>query len=317
MPESVLITGGAGFVGQALVARCLADGHVVTVIDNLCAGNLDHLRLFRKEITFHKLDILDVASVRVAMEEAKPEIVFHLAAHHFIPFCNSHPQETLRVNVEGSYTVLSEAARLGTHVAVLTSSGALYPSQTDPLSEGIKAAPVDIYGLSKQLMEQAAQFIANTSNMTCVAARLFNVYGPHETNPHLIPEIIAGLHRGSVVRLGNIDTKRDYIYVEDAGDLLYECSKLRSGYSVVNVGTGSEYSAQEIVDTIARLLGSEVKIDIDDSRKRAVDKMHQRADTRRLESFTGARARISLAEGLGRLLAYEGITATSGLVSSY
>lgn len=307
-PSNVLITGGAGFVGRALVRECLHQGHNISVIDNLCAGTLENLREFRDDISYHEIDILDATRVRAVMNAAQPEIVFHLAAHHFIPFCNAHPQDTLRVNAEGSYVVLSEAARAGARVAVSASSGALYPSQEGPLEEDLTVAPVDVYGLSKQLMEQTCQFIARTSGMTCVAARLFNVYGPFETNPHLIPDIIAGLRVGRTLHLGNTHTKRDYIYVDDVATLLYRCAGLTEpDYLTVNIGTGVQYSADDIVREIAEILETEIEIRVDASRRRAVDKLFQRADTTRLESLLGRAAAVSLSEGLERLLTHEGL----------
>src|SRR5262245_48684470 len=110
--ESVLITGGAGFVGRALTALCLREGHPVTIIDNLRTGSKDNLDPFISEIEFFEVDVLDEPQVRRVMETTQPDIVFHLAAIHFIPYCVRNPSETLRVNVEGTMTVLMAAADL-------------------------------------------------------------------------------------------------------------------------------------------------------------------------------------------------------------
>jgi UDP-glucose 4-epimerase len=204
--------------------------------------------------------------------------------------------------------VLSAATEAGARRAIVASSGAFYPSLEDLLSEDLEPAAVDVYGLSKQLTENVTQFIATTTGMTCVAARLFNTYGPYETNPHLIPHIMESLQDGPEVQLGNIHTRRDYIYVDDVAELLYlAVTSAEDRYTVVNVGTGDEYSAEEIVQTIGRLLGTEIKINVDESRVRAVDKMHQRADTKRLQALTGTAARHSLEEGLRKLLQHEQI----------
>lgn len=242
------------------------------------------------------------------MKNAKPSVVFHLAAHHFIPFCDKHPNETIRVNVEGTYAVLSSAARHGVEVAVVASTGAIYPSQEDVLHESLEPVPPDVYGLSKLMAEQVTRFIARTTGMTCVAARLFNAYGPFETNPHLIPDIIECLRLGPTVSLGNIHTKRDYIYVDDVALLLYKlATKARGNFSAVNVGTGVEYSAEGIVREIGRILGYDIKIKVDASRVRAVDKLHQRADATTLQATTGTHAAHNLADGLRKLLAHEGL----------
>ena len=261
---------------------------------------------FSDEISFYRTDILDRTSLDAVMAKSRPSIVFHLAAHHFIPFCNENPCDTLRVNVEGTHAVLSAAARNNSEVAVVASSGALYPSQDDALGEDIEPAPTDIYGLSKLMTEQVAQLISATTDLRCVAARLFNTYGAYETNPHLIPQIIECLHREPVVRLGNIHTKRDYIYVEDVAEMLYRLSRSAvERYTVANVGTGIEYSAEDIVSVIGELLHREIRIEVDRSRLRGVDKLHQRANIGRLEELTAARPLHSLAEGLQKLITHE------------
>lgn len=306
--QRVLVTGGAGFIGRWIVAQCLKQGYQVVVYDNLQAGSVDHLLEFSDHIDFYEADILDVATLQAVMEEVQPTIVFHMAALHFIPYCNAHPQETLRVNVEGTYNVLEAAARAGVRTAVVASSGAIYPSVEGLIPETLPPAPVDIYGLSKLLTEQVAEQFARTTDMACVAARLFNTYGPFETNPHLIPHIIASLQQGPVVELGNIHTKRDYIYVEDVARLLIALGEqVRAGYEVVNVGTGREYSAKEIVETLSELMGQEIEIRIDPGRVRRVDKLHQQADTTRLQQLTGMLPKVTLREGLARLLQHEGL----------
>lgn len=306
MPESVLITGGAGFIGRALVARCLNSNMNVAVLDNLSAGRRENLARFVRHISFTEGDILDADKLDEVMAQVRPNIVFHLAALHFIPFCNAHPRETIRVNVEGTHLVLDAASRYGARVAVLASTGAFYPSQATPLSEETDAVPSDIYGLSKLMAEQVTQYVSANTGMTCVAARLFNTYGPYETNPHLIPEIINGLKNGNGVKLGNIHTKRDYIYVDDVAELLYSCAVTTSeGYTTVNIGTGQEHSAEDIVGVIAGLLKRNITISIENQRRRNNDKLHQLADIRRLESMTGLRPRYALTDGLRQLLLHE------------
>jgi UDP-glucose 4-epimerase len=306
--KAILITGGAGFIGRALIARCLEDGHAVTVIDNLHVGRIDNIQPYIDRIEFYQADILDKFVIEDVFAKSRPNVVFHLAAHHFIPFCEAHPGETLRVNVEGTYSVLHQAARHGASVAVVASSGSIYPSFDDPLPEDLGAAPVDVYGLSKHLTEMVAQFAASTTGLSCVAARLFNTYGPHESNPHLIPHIIESLRHGPEVQLGNIHTKRDYIYVEDVARILYSCAQsARERYTAVNVGTGIEYSAEEIVRILNKLLGFEIEINVDASRLRTVDKLHQRADTRKLETLIGRQHLHSMSAGLRKLLTHERI----------
>jgi UDP-glucose 4-epimerase len=308
--KSAFITGGAGFIGRWIVDRCLQDGYAVTVYDNFCAGTRENIAAFDGRITVIESDILDREALTAAVGEAQPDVLFHMAAHHFIPFCDAHPDETLRVNVEGTYTVLDIAAKAGVSTAVVASSGAIYPSVDELISEDLTAAPVDVYGLSKLLTEGVCEHIARTTDLQVVAARLFNTYGAYETNPHLIPHIMERLHEGPVVPLGNIHTKRDYIYVEDVAELLFaaataDLSRYEHGYAVTNVGTGVEYSAEEIIEALRALTGTPIEIKQRANRKRSVDKLHQRADTTRLMALTGTSAQHSLQAGLAKLLQHE------------
>jgi len=304
--ENVLITGGAGFIGRAIVAKCLEQGHKVTVVDNLSAGRMENISAFLPEISFHQQDILNRSSLEAIFNQTKPGIIFHMAALHYIPYCNAHPDQTLRTNVEGTFNVLEKCVAHNARVAVIASSGAFYPSLDTPLNEETEALPVDVYGLSKLITEQTAKFHASTSSLKCVAARLFNTYGPYETNPHLIPVILESLSKGDDILLGNIHTKRDYIFVEDVAEILYRSAFIdHESFMAINVGTGDEHSAQDIVEMIGELLDRAIHIDIDSARIRLVDKQHQMADTRKLRLKTGLQAKHSLRKGLQKLLVHE------------
>ena len=306
--QRVFITGGAGFIGRWVARQALQDGLDVAVYDNLSAGSRDHVAEFADRITLLQDDIMHADALQGALDTFRPDTVIHLAALHFIPYCNAHPTETLRVNTEGTYAVLTAAAKAGVKRAVVASSGIVYPSVDDLLEEDGPLAPPDIYGLSKRMAEEVTEYVARTTGMHAVVARLFNTYGPFETNPHLIPHILERLHRGRVVDLGNIYTKRDYVYVEDVARLLVAAARAaEAGCEVINVGTGAEASAEEIIGEISSLMGEPIEIQVDPDRVRKVDKMHQRASTRRLEAFTGQRATHDLQDGLRKLLQHEGL----------
>lgn len=304
----VFITGGAGFIGRWVVARCLADGHEVTAYDNLCVGRKSNLDEFGDRVALVEADILDEERLSTALAKARPDIVFHLAAHHFIPYCNAHPAETLRVNVEGTEIVCRQAAAAGVKRLVAASTGACYPGTDGLLTEATPAVPVDIYGLSKHIMESVLDYYHRSSGLSVRIGRLFNTYGPYETNDHLIPHIMDSLKTGPSIELGNIYTKRDYIFVKDTAASLYGLSQVDTGdLLIANVGTGIEYSAEEIVQMLGQILGSEITISVDEARLRPVDKPHQMADISRLVSATGVKPGYSLEDGLKELVDFEGI----------
>lgn len=304
----VLITGGAGFIGRWVVAECLRRDWGVTVFDNLFAGSLDNIEEFATQINFVRGDILNKEQLKQACAQVRPDVVIHLAAYHYIPYCNDHPEETIRVNVEGTHAVLNAAAEAGAARAVIASSGVVYPGVDSVLREDGAVEPPDVYGLSKLMAEKVAEYIGRTTSMMCVSARLFNTYGPFETNPHLIPHIVEEMRKGDDIHLGNIHTKRDYIYVEDTARFLVELANAPvEKHEVVNIGTGEEYSAEEIVHFMSGIQQRPLHIISDNARVRSVDKLHQRAGISKLRELTGFEPGVQIQEGLARLLRFESL----------
>jgi UDP-glucose 4-epimerase len=307
--DDILITGGAGFIGRALVQSSLENGCRVAVYDNLSFGRKSNLTPFQGEITFFEGDIRDETALDQACKAFKPGCVIHLAALHFIPYCDAQPKETLEVNVGGTHAVLRACVRWEIQTAVFASTGALYASAMHPLNESKDMpAPVDVYGLSKLLGEQICAFFDLNTALNCRVARLFNAYGPYETNPHLIPHIMESLRKGPSIELGNIHTKRDYVFVEDIANILFRYAQIDGAkQTIMNIGTGVEYSAREIVDCLAELLGTPIKISSNQKRTRQVDKQHQIADTTKLMELVGYSPKHTLRDGLRKLLVHEGL----------
>lgn len=277
-----LVTGGAGFVGSGLVRHLLALNHEVLVLDDLSRGSLENLP-DSDQVTVIKGDIRDRDLLSRAMSRA-PEYVFHLAAHHYIPFCNQNPEETISVNVHGTQCVLSAAKAAGTvKKLIFASTAAVYAPSSAQHLETEQPGPIDIYGISKQCGELLTEHYHRETGVPTLCARLFNVIGPRETNPHLIPDIMNQLP-GPEIRLGNMMPKRDYIHVDDVASALMTLllADLKDG--CVNVGTGHAYSAQDVVKEMERALGVSLSVDSVAERQRAGDRPMLVADTKKLES---------------------------------
>jgi UDP-glucose 4-epimerase len=139
-----------------------------------------------------------------------------------------------------------------------------------------------------------------------VIVRLFNVVGPGETNPHLLPEIIAQLKAGrQSIRLGNLWPKRDYIHVRDAARgfaaAALEGTVVNGDAVAVNLGTSNSYSVAEVVDRLRRISGCQFELLEDSSRVRAVDRPVLTADVGRIRRMFGWSARLSIDDALADL----------------
>lgn len=307
----ILITGGAGFIGRCLAKKCVENGDEVLIYDNLSFGRPNNIAEFADKVTFVEGDILDQPLLVKTFLDFRPQLVYHLAALHFIPFCNDNPLTALRINADGTAGVFEAASAAGAVKIVVASTGAIYRSTEFPLEEEVEvASPPDIYGLSKLLAEQICSYYSKAKNIECIMARLFNNYGPYETNPHLIPHIIESLRDNDFkVKLGNVSTKRDYVNTDDTanGLLRLGATPVPGGFDIVNLGTGKEYTALEILQEMERICGRKIELEIDPSRLRPVDKPNQIAGTTKAAEKYGWRAQVSLEDGLRALLKHENL----------
>lgn len=295
-----LVTGGCGFVGSALVRRLLAESCEVVVVDDLSRGSLENLGADQARVRVIQQDVTD--SLGWIFESFQPEAVFHLAALHFIPDCDADPMRCLRVNVDGTRSVLEAAAGLlGPVSLVVASSAAVYAPADGPHREQEDSlGPVDVYGQSKRWTEElAAGFAARTGTGVGIA-RLFNVFGPGETNAHFIPSLICQMKAGESVRLGNLSTKRDYVFVDDVADALLRLARYGGDgrSATVNIGSGRAYAGDEVVEAIAGLTVADVAPVTDPGRLRPVDRPLLLADPTLAQKLLDWAPRTSLVDGL-------------------
>ncbi len=304
MGKRVLITGGAGFIGSALGAQLVSNGHEVHVLDDLSFGHR-HLAPVPDD-HFHKVDIRDRSAVRNTVARIGPQWTLHLAAIHFIPYCNEHPVEASDINICGTINVLDACGSVPACEQVfIASTAAVYPITDHAVGEDHDTGPMDIYGITKLATERLAGEFQMRTGIPTIIGRFFNAFGPNETNPHLIPEIQRQVLAGArTLKLGNLDPKRDFIHTHDmarAMDALLNAGL--TGLEVFNIGRGIEYSVREVVEAFERQLGGSLTIEVDPSRVRKVERMHLLADVSKLERITGWKAQWSLDQGIRTLLA--------------
>src|SRR6516165_9672752 len=316
--DRVLVTGGAGFIGSHLVDSLAESGAEVLVVDDFRLGRHEHLEKTRLtgRLTVIDGDIRSAEDLRPVADFA-PDTVFHMAALHFIPYCNAHPQEALDVNVLGLDTVIRAVRSAPLKAFVFPSSGAIYGFGDEPWSETAPARPDEIYGISKWMGEQImGRFHADRPGLRTVVARLFNTYGPRETNPHVLPEVMKALSAGKTIELGNLWPQRDLIFVTDTAAGLVAAAKGGvagsglaegdPGLEVFNVGTGTGTTIEDVMQTIGDITGHPVDVRQVPERMRDGDG-HLISNPQKLMQATGWKPEYDLEAGLRQLLASEGL----------
>lgn len=299
--SKILVTGGAGFIGSAVIAQLQKSNHEIFVIDNLSFGNRQFINLDDK--AFYHEDILNRENIFKIINDTKPEIIIHLAAIHFIPYCNEHPFESSNINVRGTIHILEAAEKFGIKKVFFASTAAVYPISDLEVNETHATGPMDIYGLSKLTGEHLCNEFHLKSQIPVVVCRFFNAFGPNETNPHLIPEIQKQILDGNrKIKLGNLTPKRDFIHTFDmarAVEILLD--KTSHGIHTYNLGRGIEYSVTEIVTAFSNAINEKIEIEVDQARVRKVERMHLLADVTKLKSL-GWEPQIGIDDGIKTLI---------------
>lgn len=299
--SKILITGGAGFIGSAVIRHLQQFNNEIFVIDNLSFGNREFISV--TDANFFHEDILNRDRMVKIISDIKPEYVIHLAAVHFIPYCNEHPYESSNINIRGTMHILEAARLAGVQKVFFASTAAVYPIYDEAVTEKHVVGPLDIYGLSKLTGEHLCNEFHLMTGIPTVICRFFNAFGPNETNPHLIPEIQKQILGGNrKIKLGNLTPKRDFIHTYDMANAVHTLlDKTASGIHTYNLGRGIEYSVTEIVDAFSEAIGEKIEIEVDPARVRKVERMHLLADVTKLKSL-GWQPKTGIEDGIRTLV---------------
>ncbi len=298
--RTVLVTGGAGFIGSHLV-DALPETTTVRILDDLSTGDPDRIP---DGAALIEGDVRDRNVLATAMEGV--DVVFHEAAMVSVPESVEKPRTCHAVNGTASLELL-EAARAADARVVLASSAAVYGHpESVPVTEDAPKAPTSPYGVEKLLADQYARVYAERYDLPAVALRYFNVYGPG-SNPEysgVVDTFLAQARRGDPVTVeGDGDQTRDFVHVDDVVQAnLLAAEGLLSDEDVAgrayNVGTGSSVTIEELAHTVRSVVGADVPIVHTDPRPGDIER--SRADISRARGELGYEPTVDLEEGLAR-----------------
>lgn len=221
----------------------------------------------------------DINTIRnIFRNEQEDFIVINLAAIHYIPYCEQNPADTFKTNVLGNM-LLAEAV-LGTNCRkfMFASSGAVYKPSKDVHTEDSKLQSSDIYSASKLSAERDLKDIFKTEEIDVDILRLFNVVGPHDFTPHIIPEFYDQIVSTSdIIRHGNLSTIRDYVHVDDvcSAILLLSKAEFRNSTEIFNVCTGIGHSGISVLAELKKISKIMKPSVIDENKLRKSDRPSQ------------------------------------------
>jgi nucleoside-diphosphate-sugar epimerase len=279
-----LVTGGAGFIGSALVRGLLASGaKSVAVVDNLLTGHERNLTEVRGAVDFHRLDIRDYDALRQAMEGI--EVVFHEAAIPSVPRSINEPVPSHEVNIGGTFNVLRAAKDAGVRRVIYAASSSAYGDTDElPKVENMIPRPKSPYAAQKLLGEHYMSVWASCFGVETVSLRYFNVFGPRQDPTSAYSGVLslfmtAILERRAPKIFGDGEHSRDFTFVEDVVALNLKAAQAPPAVSgrMYNGGNGGRITLNQAWDLLQKIEG--VKIPAEYGPPRAGDVRDSQADT--------------------------------------
>lgn len=303
--KKVVVTGAGGFIGSQLVEALLAEGaQVRAFVRYNSRGDPGLLRMCPPELS-ERLEIIpgdlrDADAVHAALRDC--EVVFHLGALISIPYSYRHPAEVAEVNFMGTLNVLMACRDLKIPRLVHTSTSEVYgTARRAPIDEDHPLQGQSPYSASKIGADKLAESFHCAYDLPVVTIRPFNTFGPRQSARAVIPTIITQALTNNVIRLGNVDTTRDFTFVSDtvAGFLAGAATPGVEG-GVFNLGTGQEIRIGEVAERIAQKVGKSVRIEVERQRLRPEKSEVLRliSDNRLAREQLNWAPRVSLEEGL-------------------
>ena len=306
--KKYVVTGGAGFIGSALVRGLIAreDG-AVHVIDNLLSGSKQNLKEVWSKMELHVTDIRNYEEIFPVIRGA--DAVFHLAAIPSVPRSIREPVPSHEVNIDGTFNVLRAAVDGAAGRVVYAASSSAY-GDTDvlPKVETMAPQPKSPYAAQKLMGEQYASVFSSCFGLDAVSLRFFNVYGERQDPSSPYSGIIslfmtALLDQKPPTIFGDGEQSRDFTYVEDVVSLMLKAAEAH-GVSgrVYNAGNGNRYTLNEVWSTLQKIEGVEIPANYGSPREG--DVRDSQADTTAARRDLGHDPQYTLDQGLRRTLAW-------------
>ena len=308
---TILVTGAGGFIGSHLVEKLIENGSKVRAFVRYNSRNDPGLLKLVPEEVLAQVEIIpgdlrDLPAVQAAMSGV--DLVYHLGALIAIPYSYLHPMEVVETNVMGTLNVLQAALQSGVTRLIHTSTSEVYgTAQQVPIGESHPLQGQSPYSASKIGADKLAESFYRSFELPVVTLRPFNTYGPRQSARAVIPTIVTQALSQRVIRLGNLDARRDLTFISDTVDGFLRAAQAPDVEGkTINLGTGREVSIGDLAGKIIELVDLPVKVEIDPERLRPEKSEVQRllADNQLAFQHLGWKPRVELTDGLKKTIVW-------------
>lgn len=301
--EKLLVTGGAGFIGSEFVRSGVRKGYAIVVVDNLTyAGDMERLKEIEKEITFYRADITNKDSIEHIFKTEKPVVVVHFAAESHVDRSILDASPFLDTNIRGTQVLLDIARKYGSGKFINISTDEIYGEikgegqfyETTPLN------PSSPYSTSKAAADMLGRAYHRTYGIPVITVRPSNNYGPYQYPEKFIPVVILkALSNEKVPVYGKGENIREWLFVSDCIDAIFEILEKGRIGEIYNVGSGEEKRNIDVVKTVLKLLGKPEDL-IEFIKDRPGHDFRYSLNSDKISGQIGWKSRIKFPEGIDR-----------------
>lgn len=312
--ETVLVTGGAGFIGSHLVEEYLKEGYKVVIIDDLSTGHMENLDqvIDNKNLFFYQVNLQDLEQLEQIIREHRPSIINHHAAQKSIPYSMIDPVCDIKTNGIGLLNLLMLTKEYPIEKFIYVSSGGALSKE---IIGDEKSKETDMpqlkspYAITKFAGENYVRIYAQQHNFEFTILRYANVYGPRQVADGecgVVPIFVNNILANKKSILMTYDDMprgctRDYVYIDDIVDINMRVTK-KCVNDVINVGSGEELPILDIYNKIEEVFGAAIGIDIKGPREGDIKRSV--LDYSYANETTGWEPKVDLEEGLNKLYTY-------------
>jgi len=301
----IFVTGGAGFIGSALVKSFLEKNYLVTIFDNFSISSEEKIsHLLNKGITLVKGDVTNYENLQKALNNF--DLVVHLAAQISVEESIKKPELTHSINVGGTENLLKACVANKVNNVIVASSAAVYGQPKElPLTESSPLLPVSPYGKSKVEMEKILQDFSKEYGLNGISLRFFNVYGKNQTDEYagVITKFMKKISENKpLIIFGDGSNTRDFLSIDDVIDSIHNAIKKIDGKkgNCYNIATGKSVSIKELAKLMLSISGKNLEINYESPKEGDIVYSQTSIDLAKKE--LGFQPKTKLSVGLKKLL---------------
>jgi len=302
---NILVTGATGFVGSNLVRRLISKGHYIHILTRKLSNTWRLFDCF-SDLYNHTIDLVNKEELKGLINKIQPDVIFHLATSGIYGGIRRPDREVIETNFLGTVNLINACNDIDYECFVNTGSSSEYGPKKESMKETDLCEPINLYGISKCAATLYGQCIAQSKDKPIIGLRLFSPFGPFDDKSRLMTYAITNALQNKTLLLGNPNSVRDYIYIEDVLDIYIQSMKIapRLKGEVFNVGSGSQQTVSYIVNKIIEITDSKSEIKWNSFSGRAHDTEKWEADIEKVSRCFNWHPKYHLDDGIRQTISW-------------